>query len=153
MNWQLDHISNLCTDDQKEKFTCNDTYTFFTNTLLSGMAGPARLLGPGSLYRNSLYGFLVGAIIPIPFYILSRWRFPKLQHVYTPLLFAGGIAWSPINLSLLIHALTLAIYSKSSWGRSTLTGGQIITYSSIIWLSDDSIWPRVRWQVVWPLPW
>ena len=102
MNWQLDHISDLCTDDQKEKFTCNDTYTFFTNTLLSGMAGPVRLLGPGSLYRNSLYGFLVGAIIPIPFYILSRWRFPKLRHVYTPLLFAGGIAWSPINLSWLI---------------------------------------------------
>ena len=105
MNWQLNNISDLCTDNQKDKFTCIDTYTFFTNTLMMGMTGPARLIGPKGLYKESVYGFLIGALIPIPFYILSRWRFPKLRHVYTPILFAGAIQWSPLNLSWVIPSL------------------------------------------------
>lgn len=105
MDWQLNHISGLCTDDQKDKFTCNDAYTFFTNTLMLGMTGPARLIGPKAVYKVTVYGFLIGALIPIPFYILSRRRFPKLRHVYTPILFAGAIAWSPVNLSWVIPSL------------------------------------------------
>jgi len=105
MDWQLDHITDLCKDDQKDKFTCIDTYTFYTNTLMMGMTGPARLIGPKALYKDSLYGFLIGALIPIPFYVLSRWRFPKLRHVYTPIVFAGGIMWSPLNMSWEIPSL------------------------------------------------
>jgi len=107
MNWQLNHIPDLCQAGQKDKFTCNDTYTFFTNSLLAGMTGPARLFGPEGLYQVSLYGFLIGALFPVPFYVLSRWRFPKLRHIYTPILFAGGIQWSPMNLSWAIPPLYL----------------------------------------------
>lgn len=107
MEWQLNNIPDLCTDNQKDSFTCVNTYTFFTSTLMMGLTGTTRLLGPNAPYSVLLYGFLIGAIIPIPFYVLSRWRYPELRHVYTPILFAGGIQWSPLNLSWEIPALYL----------------------------------------------
>ena|SRR5579859_201407 len=105
MNWQLDHVTDLCHDEQKQKFTCVGTYTLFTASLIWGTIGPAKMFGSGALYHNSLYGFLLGAVLPIPFYVLSRWRYPKLRLVYTPILLAGGIGWAPTNMSWLIPSL------------------------------------------------
>lgn len=105
MNWQLNNIPDVCQIDQKDKFTCVGTFTFFTSSLIWGTLGPGRLYGFHGLYHTSLYGFLMGAILPIPFYLLSRWRYPQLRHVYTPLLLSGGIFWAPVNLSWLIPSL------------------------------------------------
>ena len=107
MNWQLNNIPDFCQDDQPEKFTCISFYTFFTSSLIWGTIGPARMYGTKALYNTSLYGFLVGALAPIPLYILSRWRFPELRHVYTPILFSSGAVWAPFNLSWLIPSLYL----------------------------------------------
>ena len=107
MNWQLDNIPDICHDDQKEKFTCIGTYTLYTSSLIWGTVGPARMYGSKALYNTSLYGFLVGALLPIPLYLLSRWRFPELRHVYTPILLSGGQFWAPYNLSWLIPSLYL----------------------------------------------
>lgn len=105
MNWQLDNIENICEDNQKQKFTCNRTYSFYTSSLIWGTIGPEKMYGKESLYHSSLYGFLLGALVPIPIYLLSRWRFPNLRHVYTPILFAGGTGWAPYNLSWVIPSL------------------------------------------------
>jgi hypothetical protein len=107
MNWQLDNIPDICHNNQKEKFTCTDTYSFFTSSLIWGTIGPARMYGSKALYNKSLYGFLVGALLPIPLYLLSRWRFPELRHVFTPVLLSGGQSWAPYNLSWLIPSLYL----------------------------------------------
>ena len=107
MNWQIDNIPDICQDDQKDKFTCIGTYTLFTSSLIWGTIGPERMYGPNALYGPSLYGFLVGAVLPIPFYLLSRWRFPVLRHVYTPILLSGGMWWAPLNLTWIIPSLYL----------------------------------------------
>jgi hypothetical protein len=105
MNWQLSNIPGLCTDGQAQKFTCIDTFSFYTSSLIWGTLGPARMYGMNALYNKALYAFLLGAIVPIPLYILSRWRFPKLRHVYTPLLLIGGRGWAPMNLTWCIPPL------------------------------------------------
>lgn len=107
MNWQINNIPDFCHPDQPEKFVCIGSYTFFTSSLIWGTIGPVRQYGPGGLYHNSLYGFLVGAVAPIPIYLLSRWKFPELRHVYTPILFSGGTNWAPFNMSWLIPSLYL----------------------------------------------
>ncbi|KIM32160.1 hypothetical protein M408DRAFT_63307, partial [Serendipita vermifera MAFF 305830] len=52
-------------------------------------------------YNVLLYCFLIGAVLPIPFYFLTR-RFPKnklIRGIHIPVLLYGSIAWTPYNLS------------------------------------------------------
>jgi len=107
MNWQLNHIEGICEDDQKQKFTCLETYSFFTSSLIWGTIGPSRLYGQDGLYHSSLFGFLFGALLPVPFYMLSRWGYPQFRHVYTPVLLTGGLVWAPYNLSWLIPSVII----------------------------------------------
>ena len=95
------------------------TYTLFTSSLIWGTIGPQRMYGRNALYGASLYGFLVGALLPIPFYLLSRWRFPELRHVYTPILLSGGMWWAPINLSWIIPSLYLGYIFQVYMRRKT----------------------------------
>ena len=105
MNWQLENIPNVCQSDQEQNFTCVNTYSFFTSSLIWGTVGPGRMYGATGLYSKAFYAFLFGAIVPIPFYLLSRFGFPKFRHIYTPLMLSGGIAWAPTNMSWLIPPL------------------------------------------------
>jgi hypothetical protein len=125
MNWQLDNIPNICKDDQAQKFVCMHTQTFFSSSMIWGTLGPERMYGKKGLYSPTLYGFLVGALLPIPFYLLARWRYPGLRHVFTPTLLTGGLMWAPMNLSWIIPPLWLGylfqVYIKKryfSWWAS-----------------------------------
>ncbi|PYH89621.1 OPT oligopeptide transporter family [Aspergillus ellipticus CBS 707.79] len=96
--WALDNISDVCSIDQPQKFTCAGARDFYTSSVIWGAIGPRRLFGEGKIYNSVLYGFLVGALFPIPFYLITKW-FPRspLRYVYTPLLFAGLSNISPYN--------------------------------------------------------
>ncbi|KAI9015458.1 OPT oligopeptide transporter protein-domain-containing protein [Hyaloraphidium curvatum] len=50
---------------------------FYTASLIWGAVGPARLFGGSSPYRPLLWFFLLGAVLPVPFYMLHR-RYPKV---------------------------------------------------------------------------
>ncbi|CAB4441633.1 unnamed protein product [Rhizophagus irregularis] len=54
------------------------TQVFNTASISVGLIGPARTFGPNSLYRPILWGFLIGAFVPIPFYLLHR-KYPKYR--------------------------------------------------------------------------
>jgi OPT family oligopeptide transporter len=105
MNWQLDNIPDICEPDQKDKFACMGTHTFFTSSIIWGTLGPARMYGTKGIYHPTIYGFLIGALLPIPFYILSRWRYPSLRHVFVPTFLVGGLFWAPLNLTWVTPAL------------------------------------------------
>ncbi|RKO88573.1 OPT oligopeptide transporter protein-domain-containing protein, partial [Blyttiomyces helicus] len=49
---------------------------FYTASLIWGAVGPKRMFGSDSPYQPLLWGFLVGAVLPIPTYLLHR-RFPN----------------------------------------------------------------------------
>jgi len=76
--------------------------------MIWGGVGPKRLFSPGGMYNPLLWGFLVGAVLPVPFYLLAR-RYPLSlwRYVNIPVFFAGVGAMPPasgINYSSWIMA-------------------------------------------------
>ncbi|KAI3624975.1 hypothetical protein CBS9595_000336 [Malassezia furfur] len=74
--WTLSNIHDICTPHQIDKFTCASTKVFGTASIIWGLIGPAKTFSIGRHYHSLMYGFLVGAVAPIPFYFLSK-RYPK----------------------------------------------------------------------------
>ncbi|OBZ80073.1 Glutathione transporter 1 [Grifola frondosa] len=88
--WMFAHVEDFCQPDQKDGFVCLDTTTFATSSIIWGGIGPRRLFSPGAMYNPILWFFLLGAILPIPFYFLAR-RYPLsyFRYVNFPVFFAG----------------------------------------------------------------
>lgn len=89
-DWMFGNIPDFCAADQKDHFTCPSTTVFATAAVIWGGIGPQRLFNPGELYNPILYFFLIGAILPIPFYLLAR-RYPLSfwRYVNVPVFLAG----------------------------------------------------------------
>ncbi|KAF9817514.1 hypothetical protein IEO21_03365 [Rhodonia placenta] len=88
--WQFANLPDFCQSDQKDYFTCPDVDTFATASIIWGGIGPQRIFSKGQIYNPIMWFFLVGAIAPIPFYMLAR-RYPHSlwRYVNTPVFFAG----------------------------------------------------------------
>ncbi|KAF6758842.1 glutathione transporter [Ephemerocybe angulata] len=102
--WLFSHIEDMCTPGQKAGFVCPGSNTFFTASVIWGGVGPGRLFSPGRLYSPLLWFFLVGFLLPIPFYFLAR-KYPLgvWRYINIPIFFAGlqGIpSGAPINLAV-----------------------------------------------------
>ncbi|KAL1969891.1 hypothetical protein VTN77DRAFT_7400 [Rasamsonia byssochlamydoides] len=98
--WQMANIEGLCTADQADNFTCWGTHQFFTASVIWGAIGPKRIYGDGGIYHPLEWGFLVGALLPIPFYFLSK-RFPRswVRYIHIPLVLNGALWYCPYNIS------------------------------------------------------
>lgn len=94
--WAFNNISGICTSHAVQNFTCPKATTFFTNSVVWGAVGPQRMFGRGQIYEASLYFFLIGAIAPIPIYILAR-LYPsgKWKFVNTTLFFFSTASIPP----------------------------------------------------------
>lgn len=72
-----------------------------TNSVLTflipkrGLIGPTREFGPGSLYYPELYAIIVGAVLPLPFWLWQR-RYPNswVKFVSTPVVL-NGVSYIP----------------------------------------------------------
>ncbi|PVF99222.1 OPT superfamily oligopeptide transporter [Serendipita vermifera] len=109
MNWQLNHIRDICTPDAQAKFYCPGSSSFFTASVIWGTLGPSRLFGKNGPYSLLNLGFLIGAILPIPFFLLSK-RYPKntfLRSVHVPVLLTGCLNWAPYNLAYIWPAVPI----------------------------------------------
>ncbi|KAJ5965293.1 hypothetical protein N7481_012007 [Penicillium waksmanii] len=76
MNWTLGNIEDVCASDQSSHFTCPNGRAFFSNSITWGVIGPQRMFGPGKIYNSILWFWLLGALLPVAFYILMR-VFPR----------------------------------------------------------------------------
>ncbi|KAJ7628086.1 OPT oligopeptide transporter [Mycena rosella] len=94
-SWMFGNIAGICTPDAPDSFVCPSTSVFATASITWGGIGPARLFSPGGLYNPLLYGFLFGALAPIPFYYLAR-RYPLSYWRYINIpVFCGGVSAIP----------------------------------------------------------
>jgi OPT family oligopeptide transporter len=95
LNWSLHNIKDVCTDAAPNGFTCPFSKTHFNTSLIWGAIGPRRYFQSEIGYSSLLYFFLIGAILPVPVYILSR-RYPNSmwKRVHIPL-FLGGLNYLP----------------------------------------------------------
>ncbi|KAF8262781.1 OPT-domain-containing protein [Lactarius quietus] len=90
--WAMDNIPDICSTRQKDLFTCPNLNLFTTATIIWGGIGSARFFSAGALYNSLLWFFLIGAILPIPFYFLAR-RYPRSawRYVHIPVvLYSAG---------------------------------------------------------------
>jgi OPT family small oligopeptide transporter len=97
VNWVLNHIPNICTDDAPNGFTCPFSRTHFNTSLIWGAVGPRRFFAPGALYNPLLWFFLLGALFPIAIWLLRKYVFPQstwFSKVHAPLLL-GGLNYIP----------------------------------------------------------
>ncbi|KAH7098290.1 OPT oligopeptide transporter [Auriculariales sp. MPI-PUGE-AT-0066] len=89
LNFQL-QIPDVCTPDNKDRLFCYNAQTFFTASVLWGTLGPAKMFGSGSPYSPLLYGFLIGAPLPVIWYFATRHsRIPWLKDVHIPLILSN----------------------------------------------------------------
>jgi OPT family oligopeptide transporter len=98
--WQMANIKDFCQPTQKDHFTCPGNNTFFSAAVLWGVVGPKRLFGSSGLYGSLLWAFLIGAILPIPFWLIAR-RHPNsmARYIHLPVIIIGASYLSPYNLS------------------------------------------------------
>ncbi|KAJ5088175.1 OPT oligopeptide transporter [Penicillium angulare] len=98
--WALANVPNICDDSQASGFNCEGITTFFTSSVIWGAIGPKELFAEGKIYNATLYGFLAGSLLPLPFYLMSKY-FPKsgFRYIYSPLLLYGMMNFAPYNLT------------------------------------------------------
>jgi len=90
--WLVNTRPDICTP-KGYPFTCRNTNTFYSASIIWGAIGPARVFGSkdGALYSKVQWGFVVGALLPIPFWYAAR-KFPHipwLKYVHWPVLLAA----------------------------------------------------------------
>lgn len=109
--WQIENVKDLCTPDQVDDFTCASSYAvFFNSAVQRGAIGPQRLYSTGRIYGHLMWGFFVGAFVPLAFWLLAR-RYPKSfwRYASAPLFVFGGAYFAPGNLAYVTPAIYLAI--------------------------------------------
>lgn len=97
LEWALNNIPNICTNKADNGFTCPFSRTHFNTSMVWGAIGPRRFFANGALYRDLLWFFLLGALLPLVVYGLKHYVFPKtkwLKQIHIPL-FLGGLNYIP----------------------------------------------------------
>ncbi|KAF9320893.1 hypothetical protein BG003_004451 [Podila horticola] len=88
-NWLLSTRKGICTDAGGQ-FKCSNAQVFFSASVIWGAVAPERMFGVTSLYNPINYFFLIGFILPIPFYYIKK-RYPNtiLSNVHIPVIFGA----------------------------------------------------------------
>ncbi|KAF9935814.1 hypothetical protein BGZ67_002949 [Mortierella alpina] len=88
-NWLLKTQENVCTEENA-LFSCPSATTFYSASVIWGVISPNKMFGPTSIYNAINYFFLIGFILPIPFYYLKK-AYPNsfLEYVHIPVLLAA----------------------------------------------------------------
>ncbi|CAM8905194.1 unnamed protein product [Rhodiola kirilowii] len=105
--WMLENIENICDMEllpANSPWQCPKFQVTFDMSVIWGLIGPRRLFGPGGMYRNLVWLFLIGAVLPVPIWVLSK-IFPEKKWI--PLInipvisygFAGMPPATPTNIA------------------------------------------------------
>ncbi|KAF4983581.1 hypothetical protein FZEAL_1031 [Fusarium zealandicum] len=109
-HWVIRNIEDVCQENQRDRFTCPHTHSYFMSSVLWGVVGPRRLFGTEGPYRAITYAIPVGILVPIAvYYISKRWPTSFWRNVNAPILFAGPLGWAPFNWSYMQGVVVLAI--------------------------------------------
>ena len=90
LQWGLSNIEDVCSQHQKNHYTCPNGRVFFNASVIWGLIGPQRIFSPGTIYSGLLWFWLVGALLPIAIYLGAR-AFPKsrIRYLSAPIIFGA----------------------------------------------------------------
>jgi OPT oligopeptide transporter protein len=88
--WLFSRVPDICSPTQKDFLVCPHNEVFFTASAIWGLIGPTRQFGSGEIYHGHLYALIVGALLPIPFWLWQVWK-PKsrLRYINIPVILNG----------------------------------------------------------------
>ncbi|KAL0915418.1 hypothetical protein M5K25_015832 [Dendrobium thyrsiflorum] len=113
----LETVKNICDPKnlpQESPWTCPNDDVFYNASIIWGLVGPVRMFGKLGHYSALNFCFLIGLLLPIPFWYLSK-VFPRnklLRYIHIPLIIAG------IGGLLPPHSVNYIMY-KEWWARHT----------------------------------
>ena len=107
LNYQMTKIPDVCLPKQKDHFTCPRANQVFNASVLSDVLGPKKMFGPGGIYNGLLWCFLLGAVLPIPFYFFRK-KFKILAYFHVPVFLFGGALWASYNMANIWPAVPIA---------------------------------------------
>ncbi|KAI9266013.1 OPT family small oligopeptide transporter [Sporodiniella umbellata] len=92
--WLMDTIPDIC-ETSVGVWTCPNARVFYSASIIWGTIGPQKMFGADSPYSSMLYLFLVGALIPFPFYFYTK-RYPNswVKYIHVPL-FLNALGMMP----------------------------------------------------------
>jgi hypothetical protein len=87
------------------------------------------MFGAGGIYNPLEWGFLIGALLPIPVYFLAR-RFPNslIRYIHVPLLLYGVLNWAPYNFAYVWPAVVVGFIFNFYIKRHFLAWWQCYAY-------------------------
>jgi len=112
----------LCLDGDLE-WTCRNSVTFYSASVIWGVIGPARMFGSGAYYSALMWFFLIGILLVIPFWLLNR-RYPNSvwKYVHIPVILTATSQIPPAQASLYVTWFVLGYIfqfylfrNKSEW--------------------------------------
>ncbi|KAG0008489.1 hypothetical protein BGZ80_003385 [Entomortierella chlamydospora] len=84
-DWLLSSQQGVCTTSVD--FPCPYAGTFYSASVIWGVISPQRMFGSGSMYNVVNYFFIIGLILPIPFYYLKKWvKSSWVEFIHLPVL-------------------------------------------------------------------
>ncbi|KAF9110360.1 hypothetical protein BGX27_006455 [Mortierella sp. AM989] len=88
-NWLLKTRPDICTSKDKD-FQCPNAEVFYSASVIWGVIAPERMFGPTSMYNAVNYFFILGFLLPIPFYYLKK-VYPNswLEYIHLPVVLAA----------------------------------------------------------------
>ncbi|KAI0344144.1 glutathione transporter [Trametopsis cervina] len=94
----LNNVQDACTPLTTTGFTCPLDGFFADSVTIWGVIGAQRIFSVGQLYNPLLWIMLIGALAPIPLYILAR-RYPysRWRYVNVPVALSAAYFFPPAN--------------------------------------------------------
>lgn len=116
--WAFSNIDHICEKDQIDKFNCAQYTVFGTASIIWGLIGPAKSFSIGQQYNTLMYGFLFGALAPIPVWLLAR-RFPKSgwHKINFPVIFTGTGGIPPATGVNYLAPIFIGFITQFVWKR------------------------------------
>ncbi|CAI5756013.1 unnamed protein product [Candida verbasci] len=108
LNWMLDGgIKDYCEPHNPQKFTCPNSTTFYTASVIWGIIGPKRVFN--DLYPILRWCFLIGFLLAFPCVAFKRFAPRKFSKWFEPSIVIGGcLNWAPYNISWYLPGLYLS---------------------------------------------
>ncbi|KAI0027591.1 OPT oligopeptide transporter protein-domain-containing protein, partial [Vararia minispora EC-137] len=98
--WMFANVPDICQEDQESHLTCPHNQVFLTASAIWGLIGPSRQFGKGSIYQPQLYAIVIGALLPIPFWLWQRRRpHSWIKYVSTPIVL-NGVSFIPPSVGI-----------------------------------------------------
>ena len=96
LNFALNNIEGVCTQEQKQHFFCPGGQVFFSASVIWGLLGPARIFSPGQVYSALFWFFVIGLVTPVIFWFAAkRWPASPIKFLNAPLIFGGSSSIPP----------------------------------------------------------